>query len=214
MVILFTFWYILGWQFPTWLWVLSGILFSLKLRKTVKRIVSDIRRESLKKSSSSYPDTSMGLPLSLALGLVFGSLSDGNSIIADGQGWIILFILIGSGMLAGGVIFNSSTKTKKKFKADLHSSELADTTTSTEEGIPGRKLKIKVIKNGKKTTNISLSLKMARFLGKFVPRKAKAEMSEKGIDFDAIIEEVKGGADVGVIAEVQDGEDHVLISIE
>ena len=39
-------------------------------------------------------------------------------------------------------------------------------------------------------------------------------MSEKGIDFDAIIEEVKGGADVGVIAEVQDGEDHVLISIE
>ena len=117
-------------------------------------------------------------------------------------------------MLAGGVIFNSSTKTKKKSKADLHSSELADTTTSIEEGIPGRKLKIKVIKNGKKTTNISLSLKMARFLGKFVPRKSKAEMSEKGIDFDAIIEEVKGGADVGVIAEVQDGEDHVLISIE
>ena len=138
----------------------------------------------------------------------------GSSIIADGQGWTILFILIGSGMLAGGVTFNSSTKTKKKSKADLHSSELADTTTSTKKGIPGRKLKIKVIKDGKKTTNITLNLKMARFLGKFVPRKAKAEMSEKGIDFDAIIEEVKGGADVGVIAEVQDGEDHVLISIE
>ena len=113
-------------------------------------------------------------------------------------------------MLAGGVTFNSSTKTKKKSKADLHSSELADTTTSTKEGIPGRKLKIKVIKDGK----IILSLNMARFLGKFVPRKAKTEMSEKGIDIDAIIEEVKGGADVGVIAEVQDGEDHVLISIE
>ena len=42
----------------------------------------------------------------------------------------------------------------------------------------------------------------------------KAEMSDKGIDFDAIIEEVKDGADVGVIAEVQDGEDHVLISVE
>ena len=49
-------------------------------------------------------------------------------------------------MLAGGVTFNSSTKTKKKSKADLHSLELADTTTSIEEGIPGRKLKIKVIK--------------------------------------------------------------------
>ena len=161
-----------------------------------------------------YPDNCLGLTLSIGLGLVFGVLPDGSSIIADGQGWTILFILIGSGMLVGGVTFNSSTKTKKKSKADLHSSKLADSTTSTEEGIPGRKLKIKVIKDGKKTTNITLNLKMARFLGKFVPRKAKAEMSEKGIDFDAIIEEVKGGADVGVIAEVQDGEDHVLISIE
>ena len=86
MVILFTFWYILGWQFPTWLWVLSGIFFSLKLRKSVNRIISGIRRESVKKSSSSYPDTSMGLPLSLALGLVFGVLSDGSSFISDGQG--------------------------------------------------------------------------------------------------------------------------------
>ena len=55
---------------------------------------------------------------------------------------------------------------------------------------------------------------MVRFFGKFVPAKAKAEMNEKGIDFDAIIEEVKDGADVGVLAEVQDGEDHVLISVE
>jgi hypothetical protein len=38
--------------------------------------------------------------------------------------------------------------------------------------------------------------------------------NHKGIDFDAIIEQIKDGADVGVIAEVQDGEDHVLISIE
>ena len=186
MVILFTFWYILAWQFPTWLWVLSGIFFALKLRKSTKRIIAGIRGESVKSRSLSYSDTSIGLPLSIGLGLVFGTLSNGSSIIADGQGWTILFILIGSGMLAGGVTFNSSTKTKKKSKADLHSSELADTTTSTKEGIPGRKLKIKVIKDGKKTTNITLNLKIARFLGKFVPRKAKTEMSEKGIDFDAI----------------------------
>ena len=95
MVILFTFWYLLGWQFPVWLWVLSGIFFALKLRKSTKRIIAGIRGESVNSRSSSYPDTSMGLPLSLALGLVFGSLSDGSSIIADGQGWTILFILIG-----------------------------------------------------------------------------------------------------------------------
>ena len=214
MVILFTFWYLLGWQFPTWLWVLSGIFFSFKLRKSIKRIIAGIRGESVKKRSSSYPDTSVGLPLSLALGLVYGVLPDGRSIIADGQGWTILFILIASGILASGISFNSSTKTKKKSAENKKSSELSETSLSNEKGIPGKKLKIKVIKDGKKTTNITLSLKMVRFLGKFVPGKAKAEMSDKGIDFDAIIEEVKGGADVGVIAEVQDGEDHVLISIE
>ena len=213
MVILFTFWYILGWQFPTWLWVLSGIFFSLKLRKSVNRIILGIRGESVKRKSS-YPDTSMGLPLSLALGLVFGSLSDGSSIIADGQGWTILLILIGSGILAGGVSFNSSTKSKKKSTDIKVSTNLAEESAPGEEGVPGRKLKIKVLKDGKKTTNITLSLKMVRFFGKFVPAKAKAEMNEKGIDFDAIIEEVKDGADVGVIAEVQDGEDHVLISVE
>ena len=42
----------------------------------------------------------------------------------------------------------------------------------------------------------------------------KVEMSEKGINFDAILEQVKDGADVGVLAEVQDGKDHVFISIE
>ena len=116
--------------------------------------------------------------------------------------------------MAGGVTFDSSLKTKKKSPENVKSVKASEEAPTDTEGIPGRKIKIKVIKDGKKTTNITLSLKMARFLGKFVPRKAKAEMSEKGIDFDAIIEEVKGGADVGVIAEVQDGEDHVLISIE
>ena len=213
MVILFTFWYILGWQFPTWLWVLSGIFFSLKMRKSIKRIVAGIRGESVKRKSS-YPDTSLGLPLSLALGLVFGALPDGSSIIADGQGWTILLILIGSGILVGGVSFNSSTKSKKKSTDIKVSTNLAEESAPDEEGVPGRKLKIKVLKDGKKTTNITLSLKMVRFFGKFVPAKAKAEMNEKGIDFDAIIEEVKDGADVGIIAEVQDGEDHVLISVE
>jgi len=213
MVILFTFWYILGWQFPTWLWVLSSIFFSLKMRKSIKRIVAGIRGESVKRKSS-YPDTSMGLPLSIALGLVYGNLPNGASIIADGQGWTILFILIGSGILAGGASFNSSTKSKKKSTDIKVSTNLAEESAPGEEGVPGRKLKIKVVKNGKKTVNITLGLNMVRFFGKFVPSKAKTEMSDKGIDFDAIIEQIKDGADVGVIAEVQDGEDYVLISVE
>ena len=39
-------------------------------------------------------------------------------------------------------------------------------------------------------------------------------MSEKGIDFDSILEQVQVGEDVGVLAEVQEGKDHVFISIE
>ena len=214
MVILFTFWYLLGWQFPAWLWVLSGIFFTLKLRKSTKRIIEGIRGETVKSRSSSYPDTSMGLPLSLALGLVFGNLPNGASIIVDGQGWTILFILIGTGILAGGITFNSSRKSKKKSSENKLQTDIVEEVSSGKEGIPGRKLIIKILKDGKKTTNITLSLKMVRFFGKFVPAKAKAEMSEKGIDFDAIIKEVKSGADVGVIAEVQDGEEHVLISVE
>jgi hypothetical protein len=214
MVILFTFWYILGWQFPTWLWVLSGIFFTFKLRMSVNRAISGIRGESVKSRKSSYPDTSMGLPLTLALGLVYGALPNGNSIIADGQGWTILFIIIGSGILAGGVTFDSSSKTKKKSSENVKSVKASEEAPTDTEGIPGRKIKIKVIKDGKKTPNITLSLKMVRFFGKFVPAKAKADMNEKGIDFDAIIDEVKDGANVGVIAEVQDGEDHVLISVE
>ena len=213
MLILFTFWYILAWQFPTWLWVLSGIFFALKLRKSTEQIIAGIKGESIKRKSSLFPNTSMGLPLSLALGLVYGALPDGSSIIAMGQGWIILFILIGSGILAGGVTFNSSTKKKKSQKKDAPS-ELSIKSTTEKEGVPGRKLKIKVIKDGKKTTNITLNLKMIRMFGKFVPGKAKAELSENGIDFDAILEQVKDGADVGVLAEVQDGKDHVFISIE
>ncbi len=127
---------------------------------------------------------------------------------------VILFILIGSGILAGGVSFNSSTKSKKKSTDIKVSTNLAEDSAPGKEGVPGRKLKIKVVKNGKKTVNITLGLNMVRFFGKFVPSKAKTEMSEKGIDFDAIIEQIKDGADVGVIAEVQDGEDHVLISVE
>ena len=214
MVILFTFWYILGWQFPTWLWVLSGIFFSLKLRRFINHIISGMRGESVKSRKSSYPDTSMGLPLTLALGLVYGALPNGSSIIADGQAWTILFIIIGSGILARGVTFDFSSKTKKKSPENIKSVKASEEAPTDTEGIPGRKIKIKVIKDGKKTTNITLSLKMVRFFGKFVPEKAKAEMNEKGIDFDAIIEEVKDGADVGVIVEVQDGEDHVLISVE
>ena len=214
MVILFTFWYVLGWGFPTWLWVLSGIFFLIKIRKSIIRIISGIKGEPLDSKSRSYPNTSIALPMSIALGLVFGWDKVGNSIIADGQGWTILLIVVGSGILAGGVSFNASSKTKKISKKDDVLEEESEKTTPSLRSVPGKKIRIKIIKNDKKTVNITLGLNMIRFFRKFIPAKIKNELSEKGIEFDDIIDGIKDGAEIGTIAEVQDGKDHVLISIE
>jgi len=42
MIILFTLWFILQWQFPTWLWIFSGFFYvvSLRPKKKVKKQVS------------------------------------------------------------------------------------------------------------------------------------------------------------------------------
>ena len=47
---------------------------------------------------------SVMLPIFLALALTFGTYSNGNSIIQEGQGWVVLFIFIISNILSGAVI--------------------------------------------------------------------------------------------------------------
>ena len=97
MVILFTFWYVLGWQFPVWLWVISGIMF----------LASFSGKVNAKKN------TSISLPLSVALGLTFGLTAQGAPLILDGQGWTIFWIFIGSGIILGtSVSANNSIKRK------------------------------------------------------------------------------------------------------
>ena len=153
--------------------------------------------------------------MSIALGLTFGKYSfGGENLIDDGQGWTILFIMIGSGILAGAVTFNSSSKTKKKSKKDDILEGKSEQTAASSKGVPGKKIKIKIIKNDKNTVNITLGLNMIQFFRKFVPSKVKNELSEKGVEFDDIIDQIKDGAEIGTIAEVQDGKDHILISIE
>ena len=46
MIILFTFWYILGWQFPVWLWVVSGIMFLASFSGKIELETFEEGRES------------------------------------------------------------------------------------------------------------------------------------------------------------------------
>jgi len=108
MVILFALWFILQWQFPTWLWIFSGFFYviSLKPRKKVKKQIF------------------LGgkvLPLYLALAIIFGQDMMGNPILPETSSvWVVIGILIGSifirMIVASPVIkkeFSKGKKTKK-----------------------------------------------------------------------------------------------------
>ena len=84
MIILFTLWFVLQWQFPAWLWVFAGFFYVISLRpkKKIKKQVSF--------------DTKV-LPLYLALAIIFGKDILGNPILPEATSvWVIIGILIGS----------------------------------------------------------------------------------------------------------------------
>ena len=84
MVILFTLWFILQWQFPSWLWILSGFVYviSLKPKKKIKKQIS-FRTQVL--------------PLSLLLAIIFGLDTLGNPILPDTTSvWAVIGIFFGA----------------------------------------------------------------------------------------------------------------------
>jgi len=84
MVILFTLWFILQWQFPSWLWILSGFVYvmSLKPKKKIKKQIS-FRTQVL--------------PLSLLLAIIFGLDTLGDPILPDTTSvWAVIGIFFGA----------------------------------------------------------------------------------------------------------------------
>ena len=219
MVILFTLWLILKWTFPTWLWVISGILFAGHIAKSGKNIRDSIQGKHKKKKNNLMVSQSVMLPLFLVLALSFGSLHNGKAIIQDGQGWTLLFILIISGILSSGAgAININTSKKKKAKEKSISNE-TDDVNNTKDNLDdhvteGKSLTIKVDKGNGKISNFKISLKTARIFSKMIPKKARDEMDRKGIDLGNVIKQIKEGTEIGVLAEVQDGDEHIIISIE
>ncbi len=88
--------------------------------------------------------------------------------------------------------------------------------SGVKPSLKGKKLRIKVTDTdtGKDKVNIRIPLKLAKIAEKLVPREAKSQMKEQGIDLGGIlsnIDELVDGPLVDIDAD--DKDDHVNISI-
>ena len=105
MVILFSLWFILQWQFPTWLWVISGFFYVISLRP----------KKKIKKQISFRTQV---LPFSLALAIIFGVDKIGNPILpASSSAWVVIGVFLGAIfvrlIVASPVIKKQISKNKK-----------------------------------------------------------------------------------------------------
>ena len=157
MIILFTLWFILQWQFPTWLWVFSGFFYVISLRP-IKKI-----------KKKQVPITNKVLPLYLALAIIFGKDILGNPILPEATSvWVVIGILIGSVFIrlivASPVIKKEISKSKKSNKnITIHGSGF--TVIDDEEEL---KLYIKIKNKEKnKASNFKISLESG-FIANFI----------------------------------------------
>ena len=159
MVILFTLWFILDWQFPTWLWLGAGLFYiiSLKPKKKIKKRV---------------PFSTAILPLSLALAIVFGEDILGNPILPNHiSNWSILGIFLGSIfirlVIASPVIKKQLSKNKNSNNdVTIHGGGIELNEDSDDDEL---KLHIKIKNKEKnKTSNFKLNLENGFIKEKFV----------------------------------------------
>ena len=95
MVILFSLWFILQWQFPTWLWVISGFFYVISLRP----------KKKIKKQISFRTQV---LPLSLLLAIILIPAVE-----------IYLFIKIGSSIGAFNAVSSDKATTSLVFLGSI-----------------------------------------------------------------------------------------------
>ena len=195
MIILFTLWYILGWQFPVWLWVVSGVMF----------LVSFSGKGTSKKKA-------LTLPLSLALGLTYGFTADGASIILDGEGWTVFWIFLGSGIIMGSSISagNSAKRKKKKKVAKINDVDIED--VAEDSGI----LEILITDNesGSKSrfkVNLSSPFFIAKFTFKYLIGK---NLPGADIDLDELFKKAKENPIKGPIFTLEHEGKTINISVK
>ena len=154
MVVLFALWFILQWQFPTWLWIISGLFYviSLSPKKKIKKQI---------------PFKTPVLPLSLALAIIFGVDPLGNPILPDSSSvWAVVGIFIGAIFIrlivASPIIKKQISKSKKNDdnpNVTIHGSGII-----TDDDEDELKLHIKIKNKEKnKSSNFKISLETGFF---------------------------------------------------
>jgi hypothetical protein len=81
---------------------------------------------------------------------------------------------------------------------------------------PGRSprtLMIQISEGNNNNVNLRIPFGLFRAAGKYIPRKAQASLREYGIDLEELLGDLSG-SESGVLLQVNDGEDHVLIAVE
>ncbi len=75
-------------------------------------------------------------------------------------------------------------------------------------------IKILVEENGEEKVNISIPIMIAKTAMSIIPQKAKNQMNENNINLDELLKSIEDEASLGKIVDVNDGGDHVVISLE
>jgi len=207
MTILFTTWYLLDWHYPQWLWIVLGIFFGYGLYRRINRLVNIIKENGNRRFTQ---QASGGLSISFALALWFGTNAEGTALLVDGQGWLLFGIFLVSHLLLDDNVF--SVNSEKKEKPSGTSEEIENQSEVTGEGV---RLKIVVTKkdSGKKNT-VKLNLSNMKIINKFIINKFKDKLSTEGIDLEEIYHQAKENPEVGVILDVEQEDQQVVISIE
>jgi hypothetical protein len=76
-----------------------------------------------------------------------------------------------------------------------------------------RTLMIQISEGGDSHVNLRIPFGLFRAAGKYIPRKAQASLREYGIDLEELLGDLSG-SESGVLLQVNDGDDHVLIAVE
>ena len=157
MVILFALWFILQWQFPAWLWIISGFFYVISLKPK-------------KKFKKQIPIGGKVLPLYLVLALIFGTDTMGNAILPETSSvWVVIGISIGAILIR---MIVASPIIKKEFSKNNNKN-----VTITGDGVTvndedeGLKLHIEINNKEKnKSSNFKVNLESG-FISDFFLKK-------------------------------------------
>jgi hypothetical protein len=76
-----------------------------------------------------------------------------------------------------------------------------------------RTLMIQISEGNDSHVNLRIPFGLFRAAGKYIPRKAQASLRDYGIDLEELLGDLSG-SESGVLLQVNDGDDHVLIAVE